>query len=184
MMKAALCFSPGVVALAGDRLERFAVHDADMPAAMADQMVLLKPVRDERHGGPLQAQDLRQHGLRDGDVWTGDPIRHLEEPARHPLLACMQRVAGGHPQTLSRDRFGEVGDQIPDGLALGEDGPEHRRGIDLARPGTCTIALARASQRSESGQKPTAPSRPTLAISTASPLFMTTSSETAPLSGK
>ena len=84
----------GPVALAGCRLETFAVHDFDRAADVADQLPPLQRARGDRDRTPAHAEHVAEILVREMQAIRVRAIVGHEEPARQPRFGLVESRAG------------------------------------------------------------------------------------------
>jgi hypothetical protein len=104
-----------VVALAGAALETFAINNDDAAAAVADQSLVLKCLRQQRDSSPAHAQHFGETFLGQWQLVAADTISALQQPAREPRNAIMYGVAGCGLLGLCQEHLAVAREQIVDG---------------------------------------------------------------------
>ncbi len=153
------------VTLAGHLLQFAAIQDLDPAATGADQAGTLQRAQREIDRGPLHAEHLREKLLRERDLVAVGSIPRVEQPSGEPPLDPVKRVACRGLLDLQQHRLVVADDRIPE-------------------PGAFRDCLLQPGRRPRPDMAPTAPSRPTVAISIACPSRMTANSDTIALCGK
>ena len=105
----------GVVALAGAAFETFAIGNDDVAAAVADQSLLLKYLRQQRDSGPAHAQHFGETFLGQRQLVAADAIGALQQAAREPRNAIVYGVAGCDLLGLRQEHLAVAREQIVDG---------------------------------------------------------------------
>src|SRR5712692_7142229 len=112
------------VAFAGEILERRAVDDVNLAAAVADHSRALQQAGRNGHRGPADAEHLPEKFLRQRDRIAVDAVARLQQPATKPRLERMQRIARDRLLDLSEQQVVVPDRELPDGLAFARYGVE------------------------------------------------------------
>jgi hypothetical protein len=114
------------VAFAGGLFESRAIHDLNMPAAVADHLCALQQPCRNRHRGAAHAEHLRETFLRQRDAVATDAITGLQQPTTKPRLDRMQRNARHRLLDLHDQQIVAAKRELADSFALPCRGPKLR----------------------------------------------------------